>query len=192
VEEAYLAGNPRWSGHPRMVVLSGCSGGGKSTLLAALARKGYTTFPEPGRQVVREENLVGGPALPEADPVRFAERCIARASYFFNVAQPERGPVFFDRGIVDTATAMERAGTVPRWAEEAVRLYRYAPRVFLVPPWKELFERDEERRHSFREAEAEYEALLASYPAKGYEPVIVPKGPVASRIAFVEAELRDA
>ena len=36
-------------------VLSGCSGGGKSTLLAALARRGFATVEEPGRRIVAEE-----------------------------------------------------------------------------------------------------------------------------------------
>jgi len=31
------------------IVLSGCSGGGKSTLLMELARLGFQTFEEPGR-----------------------------------------------------------------------------------------------------------------------------------------------
>jgi predicted ATPase len=36
----------------RFVVISGCSGGGKSTLLAELARRGYRTVEEPGRRIV--------------------------------------------------------------------------------------------------------------------------------------------
>jgi predicted ATPase len=38
----------------RFIVLSGCSGGGKSTLLAALQRRGFAVFEEPGRQIVKE------------------------------------------------------------------------------------------------------------------------------------------
>jgi predicted ATPase len=48
----------------RFVVLSGCSGGGKSTLLIELGRRGYATEEEPGRRVVKEEMLGGGLALP--------------------------------------------------------------------------------------------------------------------------------
>ncbi len=42
------------------VVLSGCSGGGKSTLLAELGRRGFRTFAEPGRQIVKEQTAIGG------------------------------------------------------------------------------------------------------------------------------------
>ena len=63
-EDSYVAGNPRWAGSDRLVVLSGCSGGGKSALLAEMARRGRRVFPEAGRQVVREETFIGGGALP--------------------------------------------------------------------------------------------------------------------------------
>ena len=36
----------------RHVVLSGCSGGGKSALLAELSSRGFETVEEPGRRIV--------------------------------------------------------------------------------------------------------------------------------------------
>jgi predicted ATPase len=45
-------------------VISGCSGGGKSSLLAELARRGFATIEEPGRRVVREELASDGEAVP--------------------------------------------------------------------------------------------------------------------------------
>jgi predicted ATPase len=35
----------------RFVVISGCSGGGKSTLLAELGRRGHAVVEEPGRRI---------------------------------------------------------------------------------------------------------------------------------------------
>src|ERR1051326_3722781 len=62
----------------RFVMITGCSGAGKSSLLAELARRGYRTFPEPGRQIFKEQTLIGGPALPARDGVLFGELCISR------------------------------------------------------------------------------------------------------------------
>lgn len=39
----------------KLIVLSGCSGGGKSTLLAEFSRHGYTVIPEVGRKVYKEQ-----------------------------------------------------------------------------------------------------------------------------------------
>lgn len=119
LDDGYVAESPRWSGHDRLVPLSGCSGGGKSALAAELAARGHRAFPEPGRQV-EEEGLIGDVALPWIGSRRFAERCIAQAAYFFNVAHAAAGPVFFDRDIIDAVTTLERLGEVPAAFAEAL------------------------------------------------------------------------
>ena len=49
------------------VTISGCSGGGTSTLLAEFQRRGFATIEEPGRRIVGEELNRGGSALPWVD-----------------------------------------------------------------------------------------------------------------------------
>jgi predicted ATPase len=166
-------------------------GRGKSTLVAALAARGHGTFTETGRQVVRVEFLVDGPALPWRDMRRFAERCLSRAVWFFSTARPERGQVFFDRGVVDAVTALERLGPAPDRAAETAWRYRDGRRVLIAPPLEALFAAEAERRQAFREAVAEYEALLARHAAKGYETVELPRAPLAERVRWVEAALED-
>ena len=56
-------------GNMGLVVVSGSSGGGKSTLLAALGRRGYPVVEEPGRRIVASEIERGGDALPWKDAV---------------------------------------------------------------------------------------------------------------------------
>ena len=41
----------------RFVVISGCSGGGKSTLLAELGRRGYAVVEEPGLRIVQNQAI---------------------------------------------------------------------------------------------------------------------------------------
>lgn len=89
------------------VILSGCSGGGNSTLLGVLARRGFETVEEPGRRIVAEEMRGDGSALPWVNLEAFARRAIHVASrdrVRFNRAS---GWVFFDRGLVDAAVAAE-------------------------------------------------------------------------------------
>ena len=168
----------------RFVILSGCSGGGKSTLLAELARRGFAVFEEPGRRVVREELAAGRPALPWIDALAFARRITALARADYEAAQSLPGPVFFDRGLIDAVVALEHLGGGEKLLDLAAR-YSYAPTVFLAPPWPELFEADAERRHDFAAAVAEYDRLAAAYPRLGYRVVLLPKLPVADRADFV-------
>ena len=93
----------------RFVILSGCSGGGKSTLLAALAERGYATIEEPGRRIVAEETAREGTALPWIDLAAFARRAFAMAIEDRQLARHLPGLVFFDRGLIDAAAALHHA-----------------------------------------------------------------------------------
>ena len=189
-EAEYVAGNPPFTGTDGMVVVSGCSGAGKSTLLAELALRGYLVHPEPGRQIVKEQLHLGGDGLPWENPLKFAELCVSRALFFYNTAMPIGKPAIFDRSIVDNIAGIERLGLpLPHYLSVALQRYRYARRVFMTPPWKELFSADAERRHSFGDAEAEFAGLLKSYAANGYEVVLIPKGTPAERASFLERQL---
>lgn len=175
----------------RLVVVSGCSGGGKSALLATMARRGYATMPEPGREVVRQQLASGGDGLPWRNLERFAALCVARAAHAYDTA-PGDGWVLFDRSIVDAISALAQRGlAVPPPLRRALQQHRYAATVFMTPPWPELFATDAERRHSFADAVAEYGWLLRSYPAHGYTPVEVPRLAIEERADFLERSLAD-
>lgn len=174
----------------KFILLSGCSGGGKSTLLAALREQGFVAFEEPGRQVVKEQMLIDGPGLPWRDQALFAELCVFCAIQQMQAAAESAGPVFFDRGIVDAVAFFDYLGRdVPAHLERAARLLRYDSTVFLTPPWPEIFAGDGERRHSYEVAVAQYEASLKTFARLDYRPVELPKASVDRRVDFVLASL---
>jgi len=170
------------------VVISGCSGGGKSALLTELGRRGYTVVDEPGRRIVREELACSGSALPWVDPVAFLQRAITMALADRDAARARQGWVFFDRGLIDAVSGLEYV-TGERVLEQLHQANRYHRRIFLTPPWPEIFQTDPERRHGFDSAVSEYSRLLEVYPSLGYEVIIIPKTPVDERADFVLAAL---
>ena len=166
------------------VVISGCSGGGKSTLLDELGQQGHPVVPEPGRRIVAEETRRDGRALPWIDLHAFAERAIAMAVEDREVMRKTAGWVFFDRGVVDAAAALEHASGTPVLARLGT-CHRYHRRVFLTPPWPEIYLRDDERRHDLDAAVDEYERLLTAYQTLGYDTIILPRLGVKDRAAFI-------
>jgi predicted ATPase len=172
----------------QFVVLSGCSGGGKSTLLAELCRRGHSIVEEPGRRIVKQELQDGGSALPWIDAAAFARRAIAVALEDRTSAAALNGWVFFDRGLVDAAVALQHLTGEPALAALALE-HRYHRMVFLTPPWLEIYRSDPERRHGMEDAEAEYFRLLEAYPALGYEVFILPHVSVSERADFIERAL---
>ena len=169
----------------RFVVISGCSDGGKSTLLVELGRRGHATVEEPGRRIVRQELAVDGGALPWINGAAFARRAIELAIADRRAAADRpAGWVFFDRGLVDAAAALQHLTGEPS-LDTLGQAYRYHRRVFLAPPWPEIYVTDAERRHGFDQAIAEYHRLLVVYPSLGYEVIVLPKVNVAARADFV-------
>jgi predicted ATPase len=173
----------------RFVVLSGCSGGGKSTLLAELRGRGHGVVDEPGRRIVKEELASDGTALPWLDFVGFARRAIELALADREAALTQPGWVFFDRGLVDAAAALEHV-TSESVLEALGQTHRYNETVFLTPPWPEIFVTDPERRHGFDDAIAEYERLARAYTQLGYRLVVLPKTRVEARADVIMSELK--
>jgi predicted ATPase len=168
------------------IMLSGCSGGGKSTLLAALKRRSFTVFEEPGRQIVKEQQLIEGSALPWINPAQFVELSVSRSMHQMALAARMSQRSFFDRGIVDAVSFLEHLNLpIPLHLENALKRLRYHQEVFITPPWPEIFAMDAERRHNFDEAEANYSSLLHTYQRLGYILVELPRIDVESRVEFI-------
>lgn len=151
-------------------------------MLAELSGRGFSTVEEPGRRIVKDELQGDGSALPWVDVVKFARRTIAMALADIATASDNPGWVFFDRGLIDAAVALERFTGEP--ADATIGNHRFHARVFLAPPWPEIYVTDDERQHGFDAAVEEYEQLLRAYPRLGYEPVVLPKVSVTARADF--------
>jgi predicted ATPase len=172
----------------RFVLITGCSGGGKSTLLAELRARGYPVVEEPGRRIVKQELESAGAALPWIDQAAFARRAIEMAIADRAAAQTHTGWVFFDRGLIDAASALETLTGEPVLGELAA-LHPYHRRVFMAPPWPEIYQTDAERRNGFEAGLAEYRRLRRALPALGYTVIPLPKVSVSARADFVLAAL---
>lgn len=169
----------------RFIIISGCSGGGKSTLLAELRRRGYAVLEEPGRRIVKEQTSRGGTALPWLDMEAFLRRAIDLAlNDYVNAPRDSAQWVFFDRGLIDAASALQALTGEPT-LDTLGRQHRYHPRIFLAPPWPEIYVQDAERRHDETIALQEFEQLQRTYPALGYMVSLLPKVGVAQRADFV-------
>ncbi len=106
-------------------------------------------------------------------------------------AAATKSHVFFDRSIVDAVSGLEQMKvSVPPHLMKALQTFRYNKKVFITPPWPEIFRNDSERIHSYDHAVAEYTALLTSYQRIGHELFFVPKVSVPQRVDFILHELR--
>jgi predicted ATPase len=98
--------------------------------------------------------------------------------------------VVFDRGVPDVLGYLRLSELpVPSHVDRATQVFRYHRRVFVAPPWPEIFASDAERKQSLAEAQATYEVMIDTYSALDYKLIPLPLGSVQERVQFVLASV---
>jgi len=64
-------------------------------------------------------------------------------------------------------------------------IYRYAPLVFLAPPWREIYTTDSERKQEFAEVETTFAQMVQAYSDCGYTISELPKARPSARAEFI-------
>lgn len=89
----------------KLIVISGCSGGGKTTLITELSKMGYTVFPEVATEILREQLAIKGDITPWQYPKAFCKLLIERSITDFNKAKTMVDVlgkvIFFDRSYLE-------------------------------------------------------------------------------------------
>ncbi len=170
----------------RFHVITGGPGAGKTTLIDALRRAGFACSVEAGRGIIQDQVAIDGPALPWQDRAAFAEQMLTWEMRSHHLAAQASGPVFFDRGVPDVVGYLRLEDLpVPAHVQRATGRFRYNRRVFIAPPWPEIFHQDAERRQDHAEAARTFEALANVYQELRYELIELPRVPVEQRVAFL-------
>ncbi|TDN57342.1 AAA family ATPase [Halothiobacillus neapolitanus] len=170
----------------RFHVITGASGGGKSTLVAALKDLGYSTVPEAALAIMREQLECNGKILPSVDRTAFMEAVLARSIRDYETAQSLNGPVFFDRGIPEWVRYL---GASAEPSAVAATSLRYASTIFVAEPWPDIYVCDHYRQHGFERAARSYETTISAYIGAGYKTCVLPKASVQERVEFIRAKL---
>jgi predicted ATPase len=169
-------------------VLTGSPGSGKTTLLQALKSEQITCFEEVFRTLFLQAKDRGVNSPFQDEPLDLSEQIIkGRLADFNSDAVTEIH--FYDRGIHDAIAYLDGIQVeVPKHFIEIGQSHIY-DKVFILPPWQEIFANDQERIENFDETEAIHNELVKTYTAYGMPPIIVPKLSVEKRVSFLNDHL---
>ncbi len=166
-------------------VITGGPGFGKSILVDLLAQKGYKIGNEAAREIIAQQRLSGGEALPWKN-IKLFEEMVASQRVAFLESIPGTTIAFSDRGLPDQiAYSWYKGKSESRFLVDAVEKYRYAPLVFITPPWKEIYSTDDIRKESFEQASEIHSFIIKAYHACRYRLIDLPFVSPAERIEFI-------
>jgi predicted ATPase len=168
------------------IVITGGPGSGKTTLIEALSKKNFYCFPEISREITLKSQKEGIEQLFVEDPISFSEKILeGRVKQFELAEETPADVIFFDRGIPDTVAYLNFSKQSYSNDFEIISNNKRYSKVFLLPPWEAIYERDAVRYESFNESEEIYHHIKIIYGKYGYDLIEVPRLSIDHRIDFI-------
>lgn len=172
--------------NPKAIIITGGPGTGKTSVIEKLSSLGYHCVMESGRGIIQKEVKRNGENLPWKNPRGFAQAMFEMAKRDYIEAIHHAPYTFFDRGLPDVMGYLRVCQlNVPRAIRHAAAHYRYHQRVFIMPPWPEIYRQDQERKQSISEAIATYHRMVDVYQELGYTLVELPRDTIQKRVDFL-------
>ncbi len=170
----------------KRIVITGGPGSGKTALIGYLEKEGYAVMHEISREVTLEAQRQGIEQLFLENPILFSQKLLEGRLEQFKEAQRCAAPVlFYDRGIPDVTAYMDfLQNHYPKNFTDSCLAHKY-DEVFVLPPWEDIYEQDNERYESFEQAEKIFQYLKKSYQNYGYHVFEVPMGTLNERAKFI-------
>ena len=166
-------------------VITGGPGFGKSVLIDKLHELGYKVGCEIARQIIIQQIAEEGDLLPWKDAVEFEKRVMEERIEFLNSID-NKAIAFSDRGLPDQAAfSWYKGKEISPQLKAALETNRYAKKVFLTPPWRQIYRNDPIRTETFEEAEKIHWFILEAYLKNGYELIDLPLVSPDKRIEFI-------
>jgi predicted ATPase len=76
----------------------------------------------------------------------------------------------------------------PAFFDQASREHSYS-KVFVLPPWEDIYKSDEARYENFEQAKLIFNHLQETYQTYGYNLIEVPRGTIEERVHYILSQL---
>ncbi len=172
----------------KRIVISGAPGTGKTSIIEELSRKGYHCKPEISREIIAHQIAINGNITPWQDLEQFSEIVLEkRITQHRETTNPTE---FFDRSIIDVFAYLHHSNIKVKseW-KEIPNKYRYFNKVFMAPPWEDIYQKDNERKEDFTTSMTIHELMKKTYKDYGYQVFELPKTNIHERVRIILSEI---
>ncbi|GAB5487584.1 MAG: AAA family ATPase [Parasphingorhabdus sp.] len=171
---------------PTLSVITGGPGAGKTSLCNFMADR-IAIKSESGRAVLSESN---GHELRTQNPAAYAMAILDLDIQKYEDALSKNRPCLFDRGFADNVGFLNLMGLpVPIELDKTCHERRYSGSIFVVRPWKHIYQTDADRTQNWQEAKETYQAVTAAWEHYGYTLIELPNASLDDRASFVTRQL---
>lgn len=171
------------------IICTGSPGSGKTIIIGLLEAYGITCLPEIPRLIIEQQSNIENGILPQSNFPEFAQLVLQQMLTQYK--QTSNRLIIYDRGIPDIVAYFKSQGKIaPQNIQQHAHNTSYYPKVFMFPPWKEIYKKDGARYESYKDALAIHKALVDVYKSLGYSIIVVPKVDKQDRLEFVLNHLK--
>ncbi|WP_103071735.1 AAA family ATPase [Aquimarina sediminis] len=171
--------------HKRYII-TGAPGTGKTSLINALQENNYLCFAEVSRKIIIEQQQKKSNKTPWADLSGFAH--LVYLHTIEELQLPVEKNSFSDRGLPDIMAYLKSKDyVIPKHLLDFSYKKYYAPTVFLLPPWKEIYTTDPQRLQSYPEAVHIHQYLTEVYESLNFSIELLPKTTLEERVDFIKS-----
>ena len=172
-------------------IITGAPGAGKTEIIEELSKRGYDGQEEVPRRLLREKTAEKLGISPFTDLEKFADIVFEAMHRQYLEAIKANNPIcFFDRGIPDVFAYLKNSNfTIPDTYYTKLAKCDFEKKVFICPPWREIYISDSIRPYSFEDTLKLDSQIIAIYEKLSFNLIKIPKRPVKQRVDFVLSQI---
>ena len=172
------------------IVITGGGGSGKSSLIEYFIERGFHAIREAAREQIKLSLEQESDALPWVDVLAFSKAVQTQMLLDYTLYEDAEF-CFFDRCLLDVLSYMhlDKLEPYPSLLND-IQTHTYFKTAFILPPWKEIFTKDDERMEDFADTLHAFEMIKVTYEAHGYEVLEIPHGTIEFRANFILDEIQ--
>jgi len=136
--------------------------------------------------LIEEQIKIGGNLIPWINRYAFEKELLKRKINAY-LSSPDNKICFFDRGIPEAIAFFRLEDkSIPNEFFGAAEKYKDNEKIFVLPPWKDIYKNRPLRPQTWNEALRLHELIVEAYTELKYKIIKVPKKTVEERTKFME------